>query len=222
MDYKKHYDKLIEKAKNRQLSGYKEIHHVIPKCMNGNDEDDNLVELTAEEHYTAHQLLAKIYPDNSKLLISAIYMTGRGTGNKIYGWLRRRWSEKMEKNNPNKNGKARLAYIKKYGKSPDRNWKLSDKGKQAIIDNMKNNNPNKGTMPWYHPRATKETKQTWLLANDFYKWWINNKTKSYSVMAKTFGYPKYGGPHMNMIKWFRRGWIPYEDEKWLNFSKEEA
>ena len=51
MDYKKIHDKIIERAKNRKLEGYVEKHHIIPKCMNGTNEPNNLVDLTAREHF---------------------------------------------------------------------------------------------------------------------------------------------------------------------------
>lgn len=98
MDYIAHYEKLIERAKNRILDIETETHHIIPKCMGGSDNKSNLVELTPEEHYVAHQLLIKIYPDNQRLIHAAIMMTvssgrhGRSK-NKLYGWLRRKHSE---------------------------------------------------------------------------------------------------------------------------------
>lgn len=61
MDYQRIYDQLVEKAKNRTVTGYTEIHHVIPRCMGGNNDNVNLVRLTAREHYIAHHLLYKIY-----------------------------------------------------------------------------------------------------------------------------------------------------------------
>lgn len=61
MNYKKIYDQLIVKAKGRKVEGYKEVHHIIPRCLGGSNKVDNLVELTAREHYVAHLLLAKIY-----------------------------------------------------------------------------------------------------------------------------------------------------------------
>lgn len=52
MDYNKIYSNLIERARNRPpLIGYKEVHHIVPKCLGGNNDDSNLVELTPEEHY---------------------------------------------------------------------------------------------------------------------------------------------------------------------------
>lgn len=95
MNYQQIYDKLIDRAKMRQLDGYKERHHVIPRCMGGLDVDENLVELTPEEHYVAHQLLVKIYPENDKLIYAAIMMIPSRPNNKLYGWLKRRWSIAM-------------------------------------------------------------------------------------------------------------------------------
>lgn len=71
MDYKKHYDLLIEKAKNRtNLNGYKEKHHIIPKCMYGTNDKNNLVILTAREHYLAHWLLLKTHPKHNGLIFA--------------------------------------------------------------------------------------------------------------------------------------------------------
>jgi len=67
MDYKKIHDNLIERAKNRKLDGYVEKHHIVPKCMNGTNEPNNLVELTAREHFLIHWLLHEIYPTNTDL-----------------------------------------------------------------------------------------------------------------------------------------------------------
>jgi hypothetical protein len=67
MDYKKIHDNLIERGKNRKLDGYVEKHHIIPKCMNGTNEPNNLVELTAREHFLVHWLLHEMYPENSDL-----------------------------------------------------------------------------------------------------------------------------------------------------------
>ena len=54
MNYKLHYDKLVERAKKRKLIGYVERHHIIPRSLG---EKENIVELTAREHFIAHLLL---------------------------------------------------------------------------------------------------------------------------------------------------------------------
>ncbi len=71
MNYEKIYSQMVERAKSRILVGYQEKHHIIPKCMGGNNESENIVALTAEEHYLVHLLLVRIYPDNIKLVYAA-------------------------------------------------------------------------------------------------------------------------------------------------------
>jgi hypothetical protein len=100
MNYKNIYDSLIERGQTREpLNQYVEKHHIKPKCMGGSNNPENLVELTPEEHYVAHQLLIKIYPNNYKLIMAAIMMChgieeGIGkkdrSNNKLYGWLRKK------------------------------------------------------------------------------------------------------------------------------------
>ena len=74
MDYQRIYNQIIERAKSRQLEGYKEKHHILPKCLGGKDDKDNLVELTAREHFLCHMLLCEIYPNNDKLWYALFLM----------------------------------------------------------------------------------------------------------------------------------------------------
>lgn len=91
MDYQRHYDILVNRARNRKLISYFEKHHVIPRCLGGGDEAENIVKLTAEEHYVAHQLLVKIHPENRKLVFAAWMMcNGKKRNNKRYAWLKRK------------------------------------------------------------------------------------------------------------------------------------
>ena len=91
MDYQRHYDILVNRARNRKLTSYFEKHHVIPRCLGGGDEAENIVKLTAEEHYVAHQLLVKIHPGNRKLVFAAWMMcNGKKRNNKRYAWLKRK------------------------------------------------------------------------------------------------------------------------------------
>ena len=96
MNYAKIYDDLIARGKNRVLESYKERHHIIPRCLGGTDEPENLVDLTPEEHYVAHQLLIKIYNGNYALVKAAAMMIPNRPSNKLYGWLRRRFSESQK------------------------------------------------------------------------------------------------------------------------------
>ena len=62
MNYEKIYNQLIEKRKTQILEKDvgNELHHIIPRSLNGNDAQYNLVYLTVREHYIAHLLLWKI------------------------------------------------------------------------------------------------------------------------------------------------------------------
>lgn len=94
MDYSRHYDVLIERARTRKLTGYSERHHIQPRCLGGSDAKSNIVRLMPEEHYVAHQLLVKMHPRHMGLLGALCLMSGN-TGhrrNKLYGWLRRRFA----------------------------------------------------------------------------------------------------------------------------------
>jgi predicted nucleic acid-binding Zn ribbon protein len=107
MNYKKHYDLLIERARTRQLTDYVEKHHIVPRCIGGTDKKSNLVELTPEEHYVAHQLLVKMYPENDSLVYAANKMTVSSKtvkrNNKRYGWLKRRYQSVCKKRIGKKN-----------------------------------------------------------------------------------------------------------------------
>lgn len=47
---------------------YHERHHIVPKSCGGGNEQENLIDLYAREHYEAHRLLALENPDNVKLV----------------------------------------------------------------------------------------------------------------------------------------------------------
>lgn len=69
------YNNFIETKLKRgldksKLSGYYEKHHILPKCMGGENKDSNYVLLTYREHIFAHKLLCRIYPDEPGNFIS--------------------------------------------------------------------------------------------------------------------------------------------------------
>lgn len=89
MNYSKIYQQLIERGKNRILEGYCERHHILPKCLGGNNHSENLVKLTAREHFIAHRLLTKIYPESSGLKCAAWMMCNGNKKKRIYGFTSR-------------------------------------------------------------------------------------------------------------------------------------
>jgi hypothetical protein len=116
MDYKKVYDSIICNASNRLLEGYKESHHVIPKCMGGLNTRENLVDLTAKEHYICHRLLVRIYPDNVKLKHAFWMMANALKDGRYYRVSSRAYQEAKKfhiesisgDNNPNKKPKNKF------------------------------------------------------------------------------------------------------------------
>ncbi len=67
MIYRQRYDKLISHYINNPTEGFVEKHHIIPKCMGGDDSNQNLVLLPTRAHFIAHYLLHKAYPENRRL-----------------------------------------------------------------------------------------------------------------------------------------------------------
>jgi hypothetical protein len=60
--YTRWYNQLIDQAKVRILSRdvYTEKHHIVPQSLGGDNSIDNLVSLTAREHFVCHWLLTKM------------------------------------------------------------------------------------------------------------------------------------------------------------------
>jgi hypothetical protein len=81
MNYKKQYESLVKTRKERILKEgeYYERHHILPKCLGGSNDKENLVVLTAREHYIAHWLLCKIYPESWKIK-SALFQMAKCNG----------------------------------------------------------------------------------------------------------------------------------------------
>jgi len=85
MNHQKIYDAIIQKAKfENRIKGkgkYYEKHHIFPKCLNGNNDKENLVLLTAREHYICHKLLTYIYK-GSRSIVCAFHRMTYGKTNK--------------------------------------------------------------------------------------------------------------------------------------------
>lgn len=77
MIHQKIYDAIIENAKKQgrkyfrrnspNYTTYYEKHHIIPKCLGGTNDEENLILLTAKEHFVCHKLLTYIYKENRKI-----------------------------------------------------------------------------------------------------------------------------------------------------------
>jgi len=67
--YNRWYMQIVNNAKNRTINGYIEKHHIIPRSLDGTDDKDNIVELTAREHFVCHLLLTKMVTGYQKELM---------------------------------------------------------------------------------------------------------------------------------------------------------
>jgi hypothetical protein len=66
--YTRWYYDIVNRAKSRELMAdvYVEQHHVIPRSLGGSNTKDNIVALTAREHFVAHWLLTKMVTGAAK------------------------------------------------------------------------------------------------------------------------------------------------------------
>lgn len=73
MDYEKIYRNIIDKRKRDIPVGYSEMHHIIPRSLGGSDAAENLVRLTAREHFICHMLLVRMYTRGSQEWIKMVH-----------------------------------------------------------------------------------------------------------------------------------------------------
>lgn len=79
---------------------YTEKHHILPKCLGGADNDDNIVILSYPEHCFAHYLLALMYPKNKGIIGAFSIMKCQNMeGFKNLEELRKLNSKKMKETN---------------------------------------------------------------------------------------------------------------------------
>lgn len=140
MNHKKVHNLIIERAKNRVLEGYGEVHHIIPKCMGGDDSEDNLVKLTAREHFIIHKLLVEIYPTNNKLHYAAFLMCKLKKGYRVGAREYQRYKESITLDTEHR----RKISESMKGKQNSLGRSLSDSHKEAITKSLIGNKRNLG------------------------------------------------------------------------------
>jgi len=73
--YTRWYNQITQRARGRITEDYTETHHIQPRSLGGTDDIDNLVELTAREHFICHWLLTKMYTGEARSkMINALYI----------------------------------------------------------------------------------------------------------------------------------------------------
>lgn len=84
--YTKWYNQITDRARNRIIDDYTESHHIIPESLGGLDTPENLVDLTAREHFICHWLLVKMTTgeDHWKMVNALRMMRAEKSGQKRY------------------------------------------------------------------------------------------------------------------------------------------
>ena len=134
MNYQLIHNNIIEKARNRPIKGYVEKHHIIPKCMGGTNDSENLVNLTAREHFIIHKLLVEIYPDNNPLRYG-LWMMANGCTSKT--------QKRNYKISSREYNRLKLNFSKTHGASQKKRYEDPNERIRtgASIKNYYNNNP---------------------------------------------------------------------------------
>jgi hypothetical protein len=155
MEYLKIYNQIVDNAKCRTINGYTEKHHIVPKCLGGTNKKDNIVSLTAKEHYICHKLLCEIYPDETKLKYAFWRMCNVANNefqhrtytvsSRVYGRIKQQVAEITSKRTKHYSDAVR----KLIGEKVSKKLKGRPSGKKGIPNPnhsewMKENNPMKG------------------------------------------------------------------------------
>ena len=149
MNYKKAYNSLIESRKIIFSEELGEMHHIVPKCLGGDDSADNLVKLTFREHILAHRLLSKIYPNHPGLNYAVVLLSKGNFGNR------------------------KLHPRGMKGKTQ------SKKARELVSEYMKLNNPNKNKSPLELSSSNKNSNRIWENEDFYYKKWIEMEKPGY-------------------------------------------
>lgn len=183
MNYQRIYKQIIYRAINENRKKlkkddinyiYYERHHIIPRCIGGNDDKENLVLLTAREHFLCHWLLVYVYPNNIKLTYAFWLMCNyKGNGiekykvsSRIYEISKLSHAESLKNRIVSEEtrkklsivntGKAHSMETREKISSSRRGKKLSIQHKESIRNSLIGKNKNKIHTP--------ETKLKWSIA----------------------------------------------------------
>lgn len=158
--YYRWYTSIINNRKNVAPEGYSERHHIVPKCMGGTDKVNNLVSLTAREHFIVHMLLPKFTTgaDKHKMSFAAHLLIYSRTDNReplsINSWAYQanRILHSIAAGKYTKERFSDPVYRQKHAEKIRKSW--ADGRRDEQIDFMKKNSP------FLNPETHKKSIQT--------------------------------------------------------------
>lgn len=155
MNHQRHYNLLITKARSRTQppNEYLEKHHVIPRSHGGSNAKDNLVLLTAREHFVAHMLLARIYGGGmwqaAAMMKNARHgVQKRSVNSRLHAIARARWAEFLR-------GKPRPAYVIEKVRAAKLGKPLPEETKKKMSLTRKGRPRSGDPTKWKHSEAAK-------------------------------------------------------------------
>jgi hypothetical protein len=146
--YTRYYNNIINTAKNRVLvDTYIEKHHIIPRSLQGLDDDSNIVKLTAREHFVCHLLLTKMvtghHQDLMKFAVGKFIQTAPGQQRAFTSWeykkIRETISQVRTGKKHSEETRKKMSDLRK-GKTP---W---NKGVTGIIHSEESNKKRSATL----------------------------------------------------------------------------
>lgn len=187
-------------------------HHILPRCLGGTDEEENLISLSYTDHAKAHVLLAKAYPNNLSLSHAAYLMTPESEDeelrnmhlenlrsstirrNKEYFFMHRGEDEIYVKR-VNKETYETLGYIE--GMSPSHRKKLGE-----------------SHVGGHHTEETKRKQREILKNLHVGDIWINNGSSQKTIPPSEFSYYESLG--------YSKGRLPFSEDHLSNLRKPKS
>ena len=191
--YETWYNNIINRARNRVIEDYAELHHIVPRSLGGTDNSTNLVSLTAREHFICHILLTKFTTgqDRNKMLHAVMIMKGKNKqqsryfNSRLYETVRQAYAEKRSLD---QQGTGNSYYGKKHSDKTRAKISAAKKGKSipwnkgvARTDEEKRNisnackgqpSPKKGK-PGKAWSQEQRDKMSELYTKGTYTWWTD-------------------------------------------------
>jgi len=162
--YLNRYYKFINSLKNQTVDGYFEKHHIVPRSHGGSNDKENLIKLTARQHYVAHWMLWKAY--GKEMTTAFHYMThvgryGKRINSRTFELL------KLEEDARNRSRKHTPEAIEK-NRQAHLGKKITEEHKKAISKALKGKP--KSRLPDVSIEKMKATKKQRFVP----KIWVNN------------------------------------------------
>jgi hypothetical protein len=185
-------------------------HHIIPKCMNGDNSKDNIIKLGYEDHQLAHIILAQCFDKNSKE-----YFMNINSAIKLNGWIESE-RKNIDLNKMSSDMKKGKSHIELYGE--EKANLIKRKRKKTYVE-------------LYGEEKANEMKISKSIF--FKKYWSNieniikqkEKSKIYNAYLSGRTYVElYGEEKANKIKLiksenFKKMWQKFTEEEIIDIRK---